>query len=107
MIKHITSAKDIDSLVTRQDEGEWVPYKTKAATAKDFFSNFMAKPNDQLVTSTNSEKILRMSTLGVSISRINYTSGGLNPPRTRRTHLHPLRHARRRLRCHDVLRSYL
>jgi len=24
-----------------------------------------------------------MSTLGVSISRINYASGGLNPPRTR------------------------
>jgi len=77
MIKHITSAKDIDSLVTRQDEGEWVPYKTKAATAKDFFSNVMAKPNDQLITPTNSEKILGMSTLAVSISRINYASGGL------------------------------
>ena len=35
------------------------------------------------ITLTNSEKILRMSTLGVSISRINYASGGLNPPRTR------------------------
>ena len=62
-------------LLTRQDEGERVPYKTKAATAKDFFSNVMTKPNDQLITPTNSEKILGMSTLGVSISRINYVSG--------------------------------
>ena len=70
-------------LLTRQDEGEQIPYKTKATTAKDFFSNVMAKPNDQLVTPTNSEKIHGMSMLGVSISRINYASGGLNPLRTR------------------------
>ena len=70
-------------LLKRQDEGERVPYKMKAATAKDFFSNVMTKPNDQLVTPTNSEKILGMSTLGVLISRINYASGGPNPPRTR------------------------
>ncbi|XP_066361125.1 germin-like protein 5-1 [Miscanthus floridulus] len=68
---------------TRQDQDERVPYNMKAATAKDFFSNVMAKPNDQLITPTNSEKILGMSTLGVSISRINYASGGLNPPHTR------------------------
>ncbi|XP_066344062.1 germin-like protein 5-1 [Miscanthus floridulus] len=72
----------VDSRKQRQDEGERVPYKTKAATATDF-SNVMAKPNDQLVMPTNSEKIHGMSTLGVSISRINYALGGLNPPRTR------------------------
>ncbi|XP_066310537.1 rhicadhesin receptor-like [Miscanthus floridulus] len=68
---------------TRQGQGERVPYKMKAATVKDFFSNVMAKSNDQLVTPTNSEKILGMSMLGVSISRINYASRGLNPPRAR------------------------
>jgi hypothetical protein len=30
---------------TRQDQGERVPYKAKAATPDDFFSSFLDKPD--------------------------------------------------------------
>lgn len=56
--------------------------------ASDFFSNILAKPGvtnntlGSLVTGANVEKIPGLNTLGVSLSRIDYAPGGLNPPHT-------------------------
>jgi quercetin dioxygenase-like cupin family protein len=56
--------------------------------ATDFFSDILAKPGStnntfgSLVTGANVEKIPGLNTLGVSISRIDYAPGGLNPPHT-------------------------
>ncbi|KAK6911724.1 Cupin 1 [Dillenia turbinata] len=57
-------------------------------SASDFFFDGLAKPgltnNTQgsLVTAANVEKIPGLNTLGVSLSRIDYAPGGLNPPHT-------------------------
>ncbi|XP_051146828.1 rhicadhesin receptor-like [Andrographis paniculata] len=58
------------------------------ATAEDFFSDVLAKPGatnnsaGSLVTGANVQKIPGLNTLGVSLSRIDYAPGGLNPPHT-------------------------
>ncbi|KAL9435410.1 hypothetical protein AB3S75_021644 [Citrus x aurantiifolia] len=57
-------------------------------TADDFFFAGLAKPGvvnnsvGSLVTGANVEKIAGLNTLGVSLSRIDYEAGGLNPPHT-------------------------
>ncbi|PSS21650.1 Germin-like protein [Actinidia chinensis var. chinensis] len=56
--------------------------------ASDFFFDGLAKPgltNNTMgskVTPANVEKIPGLNTLGVSLSRIDYAPGGLNPPHT-------------------------
>ncbi|KAL2513838.1 Germin-like protein subfamily 2 member 1 [Forsythia ovata] len=56
--------------------------------AEDFFFAGLANPGatntttGSLVTAANVEKIPGLNTLGVSLSRIDYASGGLNPPHT-------------------------
>ncbi|KZV43693.1 Rhicadhesin receptor precursor [Dorcoceras hygrometricum] len=58
------------------------------ATADDFFSALLAKPGatnntvGSLVTGANVQRIPGLNTLGVSLSRIDYAPGGLNPPHT-------------------------
>jgi len=57
-------------------------------SAADFSFNGLAKPGltnntfGYLVTAANVEKIPGLNTLGVSLSRIDYAVGGLNPPHT-------------------------
>ncbi|KAJ1697729.1 hypothetical protein LUZ63_006241 [Rhynchospora breviuscula] len=57
-------------------------------TADDFFFGGLAKPGStnntygSLVTGANVEKVPGLNTLGVSMSRIDYAPGGLNPPHT-------------------------
>ncbi|MED6109866.1 Germin-like protein subfamily 2 member 4 [Stylosanthes scabra] len=60
-------------------------------TESDFFFNGLAKAAAKInntvgsvVTPANVEKIPGLNTLGVSLSRIDYNPGGLNPP-----HAHP------------------
>lgn len=56
--------------------------------ATDFFFDGLAKPGatnntmGSLVTTANVEKIPGLNTLGVSMARIDYARGGLNPPHT-------------------------
>ncbi|KAL6008976.1 hypothetical protein ACLOJK_022203 [Asimina triloba] len=56
--------------------------------ASDFFFDGLAKPGStnntmgSLVTAANVDKIPGLNTLGVSMSRIDYAPGGLNPPHT-------------------------
>ncbi|CAO2180472.1 unnamed protein product [Urochloa humidicola] len=58
------------------------------ATADDFFSGILAKPGNtsnavgSVVTGANVEKVPGLNTLGISLSRIDYAPGGLNPPHT-------------------------
>ncbi|XP_059652185.1 rhicadhesin receptor-like [Cornus florida] len=60
----------------------------KNITAEDFFFSGLAKPGltnttmGSLVTAANVQKIPGLNTLGVSLSRIDYAPGGLNPPHT-------------------------
>ncbi|KAK9688909.1 hypothetical protein RND81_09G020900 [Saponaria officinalis] len=61
------------------------------ATENDFFSDLLAHPAKitnnilkSVVTNANVEKIPGLNTLGVSMARIDYAPGGLNPP-----HIHP------------------
>ncbi|CAL9779770.1 unnamed protein product [Musa acuminata subsp. burmannicoides] len=57
-------------------------------TEADFFFKGLATPGatnntmGSLVTGANVEKIPGLNTLGVSMSRIDYAPGGLNPPHT-------------------------
>lgn len=59
-----------------------------AVNASDFFTDILAKPGStnntfgSLVTGANVQKIPGLNTLGVSLSRIDYAPGGLNPPHT-------------------------
>ncbi|KAK9688906.1 hypothetical protein RND81_09G020600 [Saponaria officinalis] len=60
-------------------------------TENDFFSDLLAHPAKitnnilkSVVTNANVEKIPGLNTLGVSMARIDYAPGGLNPP-----HIHP------------------
>ncbi|XVF41683.1 hypothetical protein PTKIN_Ptkin01aG0299600 [Pterospermum kingtungense] len=54
----------------------------------DFFFHGLAKPGltnntvGSIVTAANVEKIPGLNTLGVSMSRIDYAPGGVNPPHT-------------------------
>lgn len=58
------------------------------ATAGDFFFAGLAKPGltnntfGSLVTAANVQKIPGLNTLGVSLARIDYAPGGINPPHT-------------------------
>lgn len=58
------------------------------ATAEDFFFAGLAKPGltnntfGSLVTLANVQKIAGLNTLGVSMARIDYAAGGINPPHT-------------------------
>lgn len=57
-------------------------------TAEDFFFAGLAKSGatnnsmGSVVTAANVQKIPGLNTLGVSLSRIDYAPGGLNPPHT-------------------------
>ncbi|KAG5244589.1 hypothetical protein OIU77_018402 [Salix suchowensis] len=57
-------------------------------SAEDFFFAGLAKPGltnntfGSLVTAANVQRIPGLNTLGVSMSRIDYAPGGLNPPHT-------------------------
>ncbi|XP_044480814.1 germin-like protein 5-1 [Mangifera indica] len=57
-------------------------------TEEDFFSDILANPGStnnslgSLATAANVQKIPGLNTLGVSLSRIDYAPGGLNPPHT-------------------------
>ncbi|WCJ26816.1 RmlC-like cupins superfamily protein [Euphorbia peplus] len=57
-------------------------------TAEDFYFSGIAKPGltnntlGSLVTGANVQRIPGLNTLGVSMSRIDYAPGGLNPPHT-------------------------
>ncbi|XP_073041612.1 germin-like protein 5-1 [Primulina eburnea] len=57
-------------------------------SSDDFFSALLAKPGPtnntfgSLVTGANVQRIPGLNTLGVSLSRIDYAPGGLNPPHT-------------------------
>jgi len=57
-------------------------------TADDFFFAGLAQPGPtnstmgSIVTGANAEKIPGLNTLGVSMSRIDFDAGGLNPPHT-------------------------
>ncbi|XP_073274930.1 germin-like protein 5-1 [Primulina huaijiensis] len=57
-------------------------------SADDFFSALLANPGatnntfGSLVTGANVQRIPGLNTLGVSLSRIDYAPGGLNPPHT-------------------------
>eukprot|EP00268_Persea_americana_P003504 TRINITY_DN11059_c0_g1_i2.p1 TRINITY_DN11059_c0_g1~~TRINITY_DN11059_c0_g1_i2.p1 ORF type:complete len:218 (+),score=37.01 TRINITY_DN11059_c0_g1_i2:434-1087(+) len=59
-----------------------------AVNATDFFFDGLATPGStnntmgSLVTAANVQKIPGLNTLGVSLSRIDYAPGGLNPPHT-------------------------
>lgn len=59
-------------------------------TAEDFFFAGLGKPGPanntmgSFVTGANVQKIPGLNTLGVSMARIDYAPGGLNPP-----HVHP------------------
>ncbi|XP_078436041.1 germin-like protein subfamily 2 member 1 [Wolffia australiana] len=63
------------------------PCKTQF-NSSDFFSDILAKPGNtnntqgSLVTGANVLRIPGLNTLGVSLSRIDYAPGGLNPPHT-------------------------
>ncbi|KAJ4721790.1 Germin-like protein 1 [Melia azedarach] len=63
------------------------PCKTNVSEL-DFFSDILAKPGStnntfgSLVTGANVQKIPGLNTLGVSLSRIDYAPGGINPPHT-------------------------
>ncbi|XP_047332626.1 rhicadhesin receptor-like [Impatiens glandulifera] len=90
----IVSANDPDALqdVCVADLNSAVKvngFVCKAAfNATDFFSNVLAKPgltnntNGALVTLANVQKIPGLNTLGVSLARIDYAPGGINPPHT-------------------------
>ncbi|QCD98375.1 rhicadhesin receptor-like [Vigna unguiculata] len=64
------------------------PCKDGAVNASDFFSDILAKPGatnntyGSLVTGANVQKIPGLNTLGVSMSRVDYAPGGINPPHT-------------------------
>lgn len=57
-------------------------------TANDFFTTILGTPGatnntmGSVVTAANVEKVPGLNTLGVSLSRIDYAPGGLNPPHT-------------------------
>ncbi|GFP80410.1 germin-like protein 5-1 [Phtheirospermum japonicum] len=64
-------------------------YPCKSNTsADDFFFSGIANPgptnnsNGALVTGANVQRIPGLNTLGVSLARIDYAPGGLNPPHT-------------------------
>ncbi|XP_022157615.1 germin-like protein subfamily 2 member 4 [Momordica charantia] len=63
------------------------PCKTNISAA-DFFFDGLAKPgltnttSGAAVTGANVQKIPGLNTLGVSLARVDYAPGGLNPPHT-------------------------
>ncbi|RRT57883.1 hypothetical protein B296_00040972 [Ensete ventricosum] len=80
---------DLDSATTAAVEVNGFACKPAAeVTEADFFFQGLAKPGatnttmGSLVTAANVEKIPGLNTLGVSMSRVDYAPGGLNPPHT-------------------------
>jgi quercetin dioxygenase-like cupin family protein len=63
------------------------PCKSNVSSV-DFFSNLLSKPGltnnsyGSLVTGANVMKLPGLNTLGVSLARIDFAVGGLNPPHT-------------------------
>ncbi|KAM7278940.1 hypothetical protein ACFE04_006074 [Oxalis oulophora] len=63
------------------------PCKANVSSA-DFFSSLLSKPGltnnsfGSVVTGANVEKLAGLNTLGVSLARIDFAVGGLNPPHT-------------------------
>lgn len=61
---------------------------SKAINATDFFSDVLANPGNTstqtgaVVTPANVMKIPGLNTLGISMSRVDYAPGGVNPPHT-------------------------
>ncbi|KAM7278830.1 hypothetical protein ACFE04_005964 [Oxalis oulophora] len=60
----------------------------ETASSSDFFTNILSKPGNtnnaygSLVTGANVQKLPGLNTLGISLSRIDFAVGGLNPPHT-------------------------
>ncbi|KAK2634675.1 hypothetical protein Ddye_029467 [Dipteronia dyeriana] len=88
------SAADPDSLqdvcvadLTSAVKLNGFPCKSNISEA-DFFSDILSKPGatnntfGSLVTGANVQKVPGLNTLGVSLSRIDYAPGGINPPHT-------------------------
>ncbi|KAL8541922.1 hypothetical protein ACS0TY_002970 [Phlomoides rotata] len=77
----------VADLITSAVKVNGFPCKSNV-TAEDFFFDGLAKPgatNNSAgsgVTGANVQKIPGLNTLGVSLARIDYTGGGLNPPHT-------------------------
>ncbi|KAI9156521.1 hypothetical protein LWI28_007939 [Acer negundo] len=89
-----TSAADPDSLqdvcvadLTSAVKINGFPCKSNISEL-DFFSDILSKPGatnntfGSLVTGANVQKVPGLNTLGVSLSRIDYAPGGINPPHT-------------------------
>ncbi|KAK4276902.1 hypothetical protein QN277_014998 [Acacia crassicarpa] len=82
-VADLTSAVKVNGFVCKDAA------KAKA-NASDFFSNILAEPGatnnmfGSLVTGANVEKIPGLNIPGVSLSRIDYAPGGINPP-----HMYP------------------
>ncbi|XP_054785687.1 rhicadhesin receptor-like [Prosopis cineraria] len=78
-VADLTSAVKVNGFVCKD---------ASKVNASDFFSNMLAKPGatnntfGALVTAANVQKIPGLNTLGVSLSRVDFAPGGLNPPHT-------------------------
>ncbi|KAL6531516.1 hypothetical protein OROMI_027879 [Orobanche minor] len=76
-IADLTSAVKVNGFVCKSN-----------VTADDFFFAGLANPGatnpttGSVVTGANVEKIPGLNTLGLSLSRVDYAPGGLNPPHT-------------------------
>ncbi|KAL2460656.1 Germin-like protein subfamily 2 member 4 [Abeliophyllum distichum] len=76
-VADLTSAVKVNGFVCKSN-----------VTEEDFFFTGLAKPGatnnsmGSLVTAANVQKIPGLNTLGVSLARIDYAPGGLNPPHT-------------------------
>ena len=62
--------------------------KPESVTPNDFFSDVLSLPGNtgnpvgSAVTAANVEKLPGLNTLGMSMSRVDYGPGGVNPPHT-------------------------
>ncbi|KAK1292319.1 Germin-like protein subfamily 2 member 4 [Acorus calamus] len=78
-VADLTSAVKVNGFVCKE---------SSKVSATDFFYDGLASPGatnntmGSLVKPANVEKIPGLNTLGVSLSRVDYAPGGLNPPHT-------------------------
>ncbi|KAK1277338.1 Germin-like protein 5-1 [Acorus gramineus] len=78
-VADLTSAVKVNGFVCKE---------SSKVNATDFFYDGLASPGatnntmGSLVKAANVEKIPGLNTLGVSLSRVDYAPGGLNPPHT-------------------------
>ncbi|KAL6514745.1 Germin-like protein subfamily 2 member 4 [Orobanche gracilis] len=76
-VADLTSAVKVNGFVCKSN-----------VTADDFFFAGLSNPgatnttSGSIVTGANVEKIPGLNTLGISLSRVDYAAGGLNPPHT-------------------------